>query len=99
MLAGCMSPGATVLRYESGVVAQYNADTEEEAEKEVVRAARKYCEKHGSEVVVQSKESFYRGKLNESLNKGLNKVSGLIPMVGMLAEDEPYSAKLTFRCR
>lgn len=98
LLAGCAAPKATVLRYESGMVAQHNADSPEEAEKVTIKAAREYCEKRGGEVVVLSKEAWYKGTMNETLNKGLSKASGLIPLVGILAEDAPYSAKIAFRC-
>lgn len=80
LLAGCASPKATVLRYESSVMAQHNADSPKEAEKITIKAAREYCEKRGGEVVVLSKESWYKGEMNETLNKGLNKVSGLVPL-------------------
>jgi hypothetical protein len=99
VLSGCATPKATVLRFESGVVAQYNADSAEEAEKVTIKAAREYCGNRDGDVVVVTKESFYKGSMNETVNHVLSKAGSVIPVVGWLADDEPYTSKLTFRCK
>ncbi len=102
-LSGCASPKATMLRYETAMMAQFSADSPEEAEKVTIDSANEHCAKTASSVIVIRKEDFYKGKLDETLNKTLQGARILTPfflkpVVGVFVEETPYTSRLTFRC-
>ncbi len=99
LLAGCASPKATVMRYETAIVSQYYADSPQEAEKVALKSAQEYCHQRAGEVVLVSNETSYKGEMNQTINTALSKAGSVIPLVGLLTEDKPYQAKLTFRCQ
>ena len=102
-LSACASPKATMLRYETAMMAQFSADSPEEAEKVTLDSANEHCTKISSSVIVIRKEDFYKGKLDEMLNKSLQGVRILTPffmktVVDVFIEETPYTSRLTFRC-
>ncbi|GGY21755.1 hypothetical protein GCM10011289_26840 [Paludibacterium paludis] len=104
-LAGCATNKPIVLRYETGMVAQFYADSPDDAEKATIKAAEAHCAKLSKEVVVVKMDTGYRGKTDETVNKALNAASSnpftppvIKPFINAFSEKNPYSTTLTFRC-